>query len=227
MKVAILGTGMVGQTLAAKLSEMHHEVIIGTRNVAETMAKTAPGPFGNPPFKVWKEQHPATPVVPYAQAAAQGEMVLNATSGGASLDALRLAGEANLSGKILVDIANPLDFSKGMPPSLSVCNTNSLAEQIQRAFPTVKVVKALNTVNALVMVNPNAVAGGDHHLLICGNDASAKTSVTEFLKTNFGWKNIIDLGDITAARGTEMILPVWVRLMGALKTPMFNFKIVQ
>jgi predicted dinucleotide-binding enzyme len=227
MKVAILGTGMVGQTIAAKLVELRHDVVIGTRNVAETLAKTTPGPFGNPPFKAWKEQHPAIPLLSYSEAAARGEIVLNATSGGASLDALRLAGEANLGGKILVDIANPLDFSKGMPPSLSVCNTDSLAEQIQRAFPKTKVVKALNTVNALVMVNPNAVANGDHHLLICGNDALAKSAVIEFLKSNFGWKHIIDVGDITAARGTEMVLPLWVSLMGALKTPMFNFKIVQ
>lgn len=227
MKVAILGTGMVGQTLAGKLADLHHEVLIGTRNVAETMAKTAPGPFGNPPFKAWREQHPAIPLVTYAEAAARGEIVFNATSGGASIEALRLAGEANLGGKILVDIANPLDFSKGMPPSLTVCNTDSLAEQIQRAFPKAKVVKALNTVNALVMVNPNAVAGGDHHLPICGDDTQAKATVTDFLKTNFGWKHIIDLGDITAARGSEMMLPVWIRLMGTLKTPMFNFKIVQ
>ncbi len=227
MKIAVLGTGMVGQTLAAKLEERRHEVIIGTRNASETLAKTAPGPFGNPPFKTWKAQHPAIPLVSYAEAAALGEIVLNATSGGASLEALRLAGEANLGGKVLVDIANPLDFSKGMPPSLSVCNTDSLAEQIQRAFPKARVVKALNTVSALVMVNPNAVAGGDHHLPICGNDASAKSAVTEFLKSNFGWKHIIDLGDITAARGTEMMLPIWIRLMGELKTPMFNFKIVQ
>ncbi len=227
MKVAILGTGMVGQALAAKLEELRHEVIIGTRNMAATLAKTTPGPFGNPPFKAWKEQHPAISLLTYAEAAALGEIVLNATSGGASLEALRLAGESNLGAKVLVDIANPLDFSKGMPPSLSVCNTDSLAEQIQRAFPKAKVVKALNTVNALVMVNPNAVAGGDHHLPICGNDASAKATVTEFLETNFGWKHIIDLGDITAARGTEMMLPVWIRLMGVLKTPMFNFKIVQ
>lgn len=227
MKVAILGTGMVGQALAAKLAELGHDVVIGTRNVSETLAKTAPGPFGNPPFKAWKEKFPAIPLVTFAEAAARGEIILNATSGGTSVAALRLAGEANLAGKVLVDIANPLDFSKGMPPSLSVCNTDSLAEQIQRAFPAVKVVKALNTVNALVMVNPAAVGGGDHFLPVCGNDAAAKVMVTEFLKSNFGWKHIVDLGDITGARATEMVLPIWIRLMGTLKTPMFNFKIVQ
>lgn len=227
MKIAILGTGMVGQALAAKLAETGHEVVIGTRNVAETMAKSAPGPFGNPPFKVWKEQYPAIPVVTYAEAASRSEMIINATSGSGSIPALQAAGEKNLDGKVVVDIANPLDFSRGMPPSLTVCNTDSLAEQIQRAFPKARIVKALNTVNALVMVNPNSVGNGDHHLPLCGNDAAAKATVTEFLRKNFGWKHIIDVGDITAARGTEMMLPIWVRLMGTLKTPMFNFKIVQ
>jgi predicted dinucleotide-binding enzyme len=227
MKIAVLGTGMVGQSLAAKLSEGGHDVVVGTRSVAETLAKTAPGQFGTPPFRTWKQQHQSVPLMTYAEAAARSEIVFNATSGGASLAALQAAREENLSGKVIVDIANPLDFSKGMPPSLTVCNTDSLAEQIQRAFPKAKVVKALNTVNALVMVNPNSVGNGDHHLPICGNDAPAKATVTEFLRANFGWKHVIDVGDITAARGTEMMLPIWVRLMGTLKTPMFNFKIVQ
>lgn len=227
MKIAILGTGTVGQTLAARLNQSGHSVMIGTRNVSETMAKSTPGAYGTPPLKVWKEQNPGVSVGTFAEAAAFGEIVLNATSGGSSIWAIRLAGESNLKGKILVDIANPLDFSKGMPPSLSVCNTDSLAEQIQRTFPSAKVVKALNTVNALVMVNPKSVGGGDHHLPICGNDADAKARVTELLNSWFGWINVVDLGDITAARASEMMLPIWIRLMGALKTPMFNFKIVQ
>jgi len=227
MKVAILGTGMVGQALAAKLSEVGQDVMIGTRNAEETMSRTAPGMFGNPPFRVWKEQHPPVSLGTYSQAAVHGEVVLNATSGSASLDALRLAGEANLNGKILIDISNPLDFSKGMPPSLTVCNTDSLAEQIQRALPQVRVVKTLNTVNAMVMVNPQLVAGGDHHLFISGNDAGAKAKVVELLKSWFGWQHIIDLGDIKTARGSEMVLPLWISLMGALKTPMFNFKVTQ
>jgi predicted dinucleotide-binding enzyme len=227
MKVAILGTGMVGQTLAGKLSEVGQDVMIGTRNAEETMSRTALGMFGNPPFRVWKEQHPSVSLGTLSQAAAYGEIVLNATSGAASLEALSLAGEPNLNGKILIDISNPLDFSRGMPPSLTVCNTDSLAEQIQRAHPRAKVVKALNTVNAMVMVSPQLVAGGDHHLFISGNDAGAKAKVVELLKSWFGWKHIIDLGDITTARGSEMVLPLWISLMGALKTPMFNFKVTQ
>jgi predicted dinucleotide-binding enzyme len=124
-----------------------------------------------------------------------------------------------------LDVANALDFSHGMPPSLLVANTDSLGEQIQRAFPDAKVVKALNTMTAAVMVNPDAVANGDHHVFICGNDADAKAQATELLD-RFGWRNMIDLGDITAARATEMILPIWLRVMGALRTPMFNFKVV-
>lgn len=227
MKVAILGTGMVGQALAGKLSEVGQDVMIGTRNAEETMSRTATGMFGNPPFSAWKGQHPSVSLGTYSQAAAHGEIVLNATSGSASLEALRLAGETNLNGKILIDISNPLDFSRGMPPSLTVCNTDSLAEQIQRALPQTKVVKALNTVNAMVMVNPQMVAGGDHHLFISGNDAGAKAKVVELLKSWFGWQHIIDLGDITSARGSEMVLPIWISLMGTLKTPMFNFKVVQ
>ncbi len=152
--------------------------------------------------------------------------MFNATNGMGSLEALKLAGESNLNGKILVDISNPLDFSKGMPPSLSVCNTDSLGEQIQRAFPAVKVVKTLNTVTASLMVNPRQLADGDHHVFVSGNDAGAKAQVTDLLKTWFGWKHVIDLGDITTARGTEMYLPLWLRLWGALGTGMLNIKVV-
>ena len=154
-------------------------------------------------------------------------MVFNATAGGASLDALRMAGAANLAGKVLVDVANPLDFSKGMPPSLTVCNTDSLGERIQAAFPDARVVKTLNTVNTTVMVDPQGVAGGDHHLFVCGNDANAKASVTTLLRDEFGWTHIIDLGDITAARGTEMYLAIWIRLMGTLGTPRFNIRVMR
>ncbi len=132
----------------------------------------------------------------------------------------------NLVGKILVDISNPLDFSKGMPPFLSVCNTDSLGEQIQRAFPGARVVKTLNSVNSGVMVNPSLVPG-DHDMFISGNDAAAKGKVAEILKEWFGWKSVIDLGDITGARSQEMILPLWLRLMGIYKTPNFNFKVVK
>jgi hypothetical protein len=204
MKVGILGTGVVG-----------HDVKMGSRAagnekaedwVEATGARASQGTFGD--------------------AAAFGAIVFNCTSGMASLDALRQAGAKNLDGKVLIDVANPLDFSKGVPPSLSVCNTDSLGEQIQREFPGVRVVKALNTMNTSVMVNPSLVPG-ESDVFIAGNDAAAKAQVKEILTKWFGWPSVIDLGDITAARGTEMLLPIWLRLWGTLKTPNFNFHIAR
>jgi predicted dinucleotide-binding enzyme len=226
MKIGVLGTGTVGLTIGAKLASLGHEVALGTRDVAGLLARTQPAMGQSEPFAAWHRQHPHITVGTFADAAAHGEVVFNCTAGGGSLDALRLAGDANLDGKILVDVANALDFSRGMPPTLSVANTDSLGEQIQRAYPRVRVVKALNTVTAAVMVDPGQVAGGDHHVFVCGNDAGAKAQVVEWLRTWFGWREVIDLGDITAARGTEMYLPLWLRLMGALGTPLFNVKIV-
>ena len=151
---------------------------------------------------------------------------LDATNGAGSLEALRAAREANLDGKVLIDIANPLDLSKGMPLSLFVSNTDSLGELIQREFPGAKVVKALNTMNAFVMADPSLVAGGEHTVFLCGNDEVAKTQVTEILRS-FGWRDVIDLGDITSARGTESYLPLWLRVWGALEIPMFNIKVMR
>jgi hypothetical protein len=226
MNIGILGTGMVGQTLAARLIELGHSVVIGTRDPAKTLANTQPDGMGNPPFSAWHKQNPQVNLATFAQAATHGEIILNATSGSASLEALKLAGAGNLSGKTLIDISNPLDFSKGMPPSLFVSNTDSLGEQIQRAFPEVKVVKALNTTNANLMVQPRLLADGDHTMFVCGDEAGAKAQVVELLKS-FGWRDVIDLGDLSNARGMEMLLPIWVRLFGALQTPLFNFKIAR
>ena len=148
-------------------------------------------------------------------------------NGGATMEALKSAKETNLNVKVLIDIANPLDFSHGTPPTLLVCNTDSLGEQIQRAFPLARVVKTLNTISASVMVNPRQLAGGEHHMFVCGNDAGAKTQVSKILQDWFGWKYVLDLGDISAARGMEMYLPLWLRLMGALGSPMINVKVVK
>jgi 8-hydroxy-5-deazaflavin:NADPH oxidoreductase len=142
------------------------------------------------------------------------------------LEALEMAGEDNLKGKILIDVSNPLDFSRGMPPTLWVSNTDSLGERIQRRFPEAKVVKTLHTMNAYVMVDPAQLAGADHTVFVSGDDAEAKAEVGELLRS-FGWTDIIDLGDITSARGTEMLMPIWLRLFGALQKPVFNFKIVR
>jgi predicted dinucleotide-binding enzyme len=226
MKIGILGTGMVGQAIGGRLAQLGHDVMIGTRDVAETLARTAPDGMGNPPFSVWLKQNPKVKLGTFAQAAAHGELIVNATNGFAAIDILKSAGEANLNGKTLIDISNPLDFSRGMPPTLFVKDSDSLAEQIQRAVPGVNVVKALNTMTASVMINPGQLAGGDHTVFMSGNDAGAKAQVADLLKS-FGWRDIIDVGDITTARGTEMLLPIWIRLMGALQTPLFNFKIVK
>ncbi len=228
MNIGVLGTGMVGQSIAGKLAELGHRVTIGTRNVAATAGETKPNAMGMPPFSAWHKQHQSVTLGSFAEAASFGELLFNCTNGSGSLDALKQADEKNLSGKVLIDISNPLDFSKGMPPSLIVSNTDSLGEQIQRTFPRLKIVKALNTVTALVMINPAVVNGGDHTLFVCGNDAEAKKQAVGLLAT-FGWKpeTIIDFGDITNARATEGILPIWVRLYGVFKSPMFQFKIVR
>ncbi|MCC6613209.1 MAG: NAD(P)-binding domain-containing protein [Anaerolineae bacterium] len=226
MKIAVFGTGVVGRTIAAKLASAGHEVMIGTRDPAQTLARTESDYMGNPPFPVWHEQNPLIKLTTFAEAAAASEIVFNCTSGAATLDALKLADEANLNGKVLVDIANPLDASRGMPPVLAVSNTDSLAEQIQRAFPQVKVVKTLNTMTAQVMVNPRLLSE-ESAVFVSGNDAEAKAQVADLLKRDFGWPSVIDLGDITSARGAEMLLPIWLRLMGALQTPLFNFKIAR
>ena len=215
MKIGVLGTGMVGKAISTKLVQLGHTVKMGSRTANNEKAAE------------WvKASGPNASQRTFADAATFGELVFNCTSGMASLEALKLAGAGSLGSKILIDIANALDFSKGMPPTLSVCNTDSLAEQIQRTYPAVKVVKTLNTVNCNVMVNPSLVPGS-HDIFVSGNDAAAKTKVTEILKTWFGWKSVIDLGDITSARGVEMMMPIWIRLMGVMQTPNFNYKIVR
>ena len=226
MRYGILGTGVVGKTIAARLNGMGHEVIVGTRDPEETTSRAEPDAYGNPPFSVWQEEHPEVKLATFSEASASGEIIINATSGTVSLEVLELAGETNLNGKILIDVANPLDFSQGMPPTLSVSNTDSLGEQIQRRFPEAKVVKTLHTMNAYLMVDPAQLAETDRTVFVSGDDAEAKATVTELLQS-FGWTDIIDLGDITTARGTEMLLPIWVRLFGALQKPIFNFKIVR
>lgn len=226
MKIGILGTGTVGQSYAHKLASLGHAVMIGTRDVAETMARDKPDNFGNPPFRVWREQHPSIEVGSFAEAARHGELVFDVLAGAAVLPVLRELGD-ELAGKTLVDVSNALDFSKGFPPTLSVCNTDSLAEQIQRELPRTKVVKALNTVTAAVMIDPASVGGGDHTAFVSGNDADAKAQVVASLREWFGWQDVVDLGDITSARGSEMLLPIWLRLMKSLGTPMFGFKVVR
>ena len=227
MQIGIFGTGIVGQTIAAALAAKGHSVMIGTRDPAATLSRDSGNAFNKTPFRDWQKANPTVKLGTFADAARFGETIINATSGEGALPALQAAGADVLGTKVVLDIANPLDFSRGMPPTLSVCNTDSLGEQLQRAFPKVRIVKTLNTTNAMVMVNPAAVAGGDHSMFVCCNEADAKASVKKWLGEWFGWRDVIDLGDITTARGTEMLLPIWLRLWGALGNPMFNFKIAR
>jgi predicted dinucleotide-binding enzyme len=226
MKIGVLGTGVVGQTIAKKLNQLNHEVMVGTRDVKNLLAKTGPDRFGRPAFSEWHKKNSNVKLGTFSEAATFAELIVNATNGMGTMSALESAGKENLVGKIILDVSNPLDFSKGMPPTLFVSNTDSLAEQIQRTYPEAKVVKSLNTMNAYVMVNPS-VLSGDHIVFLSGNDAGAKDEVNKLLMS-FGWrdKNIFDLGDIASARGAEQILPIWIRIMSTLQTGQFNFNIV-
>lgn len=226
MRIAIVGTGMVGRALAGRLDELGHEVVVGTRDPESTLARTEPDRMGNPPFAVWAADHPRVGLVAFGEVAEDADLVVNATTGTASLGALAAVGSAHLAGKVLLDLANPLDFSRGFPPTLTIKDTDSLGEVLQRSFPATRVVKSLNTMNASVMVNPQAVGDGATSVFMCGNDESAKALVASLL-TELGWSDIIDLGDISAARGTELLMPVWLRLMGAFGTPVFNFQVVR
>jgi 8-hydroxy-5-deazaflavin:NADPH oxidoreductase len=227
MRIAVLGTGMVGQAVAGKLAALGNEVVVGTRDPEATLARTEPDYLGNPPFKVWREAHPEVGLGTTAEATAGAELIVNATNGAGSIAMLESAREDNLAGKVLVDIANPLDVSQGMPPSLFVCNTDSLGEQIQRRFAQARVVKALNTMNCEVMVDPAKVPG-EHDVFLCGEDADAKRQVTEVLES-FGWPTarIRDLGGISSARGCEMYVAFWVRLWGAPGTGHFNIAVAR
>lgn len=216
MKIGILGTGIVGETLGTALTARGHDVKMGSRTATNEKAAAWAAKAG---------AHASHGT--FADAGAFGELVLNCTSGGGAVEAATAAGASNLAGKILIDVTNPLDFSKGMPPSLFFRGDDSIGEQVQKALPGAHVVKALNTISASVMIDPARVAGGEHDLFLAGNDAAAKAKVQELLGSWFGWKHFIDLGDITAARGTEAYLALWVRLFGAQKQPNFSIKVVK
>ena len=227
MKIAVFGTGAVGRALAGRLGEAGHDVVVGTRDPSSTLARTEPDGMGTPPFYDWQAEHRSIPLRVYADAAAGADVVVNATSGDGSLTALDVAGTANLTDKVILDVANPLDFSAGFPPSLSVANTDSLAEQIQRAFGSARVVKSLNTMNVSVMVQPSRIPD-DHHVFVAGDDDPAKDTVKNLLQ-DMGWRDeqVIDLGGLRAARGMEMYLPLWLSLLQTLGTAEFNIKLVR
>ncbi len=204
---------MVGETLGTKFAQLGHQVKMGSRTANNESAA-----------KWVKLTGPSTSLGTFGDAAAFGEMVFICLKGAVFLEVARTIEAQALAGKVLVDVSNPLDFSHGMPASLSICNTNSLGEEVQKAVPPAKVVKTLNIVNCEVMVDPGK--GGNPTMLVCGNDAEAKNKVAALLKS-MGWRDIIDLGDITKSRGTEMLLPLWLNLLGLFGNPHFGFKVVR
>ncbi len=214
-KIAVLGTGNVGNVIGSKLIQLGHEVMMGSRTATNEKASNWAKSSGA------KACHGT-----FTDAAKFGEIIFNCVSGIGTMDALKQAGVENLKGKIIIDLANTLDFSKGMPPTLTIVNNDSLGETIQRTYPDAKVVKTLNTMNCNLMMDPSLVPG-DHNIFVCGNDADAKAKVNALLNT-IGWKtsNIIDLGDISNSRGTEQLLPIWIRLYGKFGHPNFNFNVV-
>ena len=209
MKIAILGTGAVGPALAKALSAAGHQVTIGTRDPEETRQR---------------EQWAGIDLPLVADCDLDAEVLINATNGRGSLPALQAVGEA-LDGKVVIDTSNPLDFSQGFPPSLFVSNTDSLAEQLQRELPQARLVKMFNTMANQVMINPRGL-GSDSTIFVAGNDAAARQTAAS-VAADLGWTDVFDLGDLTAARGLEMFLPLWVRILGQLGRPEFNIKLVR
>lgn len=226
MKIAVLGTGMVGRILAVRLADLGHDVVIGTRDPQATLARSQPDDMGTPPYSQWQSEHPEVRLLALPDAGGHAEVVLNATHGAVSLAALDLVGADNLAGKVLLDLALPLDFSEGMPPTLTVANTDSLGEQIQRALPDAKVVKALTTVFCEVMVDPSRIPG-EHSIFVAGNEDDAKKTVEGILE-QLGWpaRSILDLGDITGARAVEMYSRLFFTLAGKFGSFELNINVI-
>ena len=220
MKIGVIGSGIVAQTLGAKLIELGHDVAIGTRDPAKLAEKkNMAGSLHD-----WLGQVKTGKVLSFKEAAAHGELLINATHGQISVEALQMADAGRVGPKVLVDVSNELDFGKGMPPAVLSSQERCLAERIQSAFPNLRVVKSLNTMNAAVMVSPRTLKDGDHTVFVSGNDREAKATVSDLLKS-FGWIDIVDLGPLSASRGPEMYLAMWVRLWGALQSGHINIKV--
>jgi 8-hydroxy-5-deazaflavin:NADPH oxidoreductase len=224
MRIAVLGTGTVGRALAGRLAAVGHDAVVGTRDPAATLARREPDARGTPPYRQWQEQHPAVRLVSLADAGAHAELLVNATNGEVSVDALTAAGVADRAGLVVLDVANPLVITGG-ELTLSVANTDSLAERLQRAFPSARVVKSLNTMTASVMVDP-ALVPGEHVVFVAGDDPAARTTVTDLLgEIGWGPGRVVDLGGLAAARGMEMFVVLWWSITKALGTYELNVAI--
>ena len=216
INIGVLGTGMVGKAIATKLIQLGYRVMMGSRTSTNEKALA------------WVNEHGSLAQAgTFADTAAFGELIFNCTKGEITLDVFKSISKELMDGKTIIDLSNALDYSHGMPPVLNAtyCNTYSLGEAIQELLPQANVVKSLNIITADGMVNPQK-CGQDLTMFMSGNSAEAKAEVEELL-LQFGWQDIIDLGDITSARGTEMMLPVWLRIYGQLKSPYFGFKIAR
>jgi len=209
MQIAILGTSAVGPALGKAFTAAGHDVTIGTRDPVQTRAR---------------EQWAGVDLPLAAYRDLEADVFINATSGIGSLAALEAAGDA-LNGKVVIDTSNPLDHSQGFPPSLFVSNTDSLAEQLQRALPKVRLVKMFNTMANEVMVNPRGLTE-DSTIFVAGNDPDSRQTAAA-LAADLGWADVFDLGDLTGARALEMFIPLWVRMYVQLGRPNFNIKVVR
>ena len=226
MEIAVLGTGGVGRTLAGALAARGHDVVLGSRDPAAALANADAHPRTGDTLTSWHEANPTVRIVTLAEAGAHGEILLNATPGAVSVEALGAAGAADFDGTIVLDVANPLGWSE-TGPTLTVAVTDSLGETLQRTYPGARIVKALNTVTAAVMVDPGSLGDGEHTLPICGDDAEAKRRVAALLAGWFGWRDVLDVGDITAARATEAYLLYWIKLREVAGTNLVSTKVVR
>jgi predicted dinucleotide-binding enzyme len=214
----------VGQALAARFVDLGHEVTIGSRDPDAALARTEPDGMGNPPLRTWSAANPAVRIATFADAARGADLLVNATAGQHSVAAIGTIADDDRAGAVLLDVANLLDFSAGFPPHVAVDDQQSLGEQIAQAFPTLRVVKSLCTMNAAIMVQPHLVAGGEHTAFVSGDDPAAKELIAGLLAA-IGHRDVVDLGGLATARGQELLLPMWLRLMAALGTPLFQWKV--
>ncbi|MDJ0821287.1 MAG: NAD(P)-binding domain-containing protein [Paracoccaceae bacterium] len=216
MKYAVLGTGMVGHTLATKLVSLGHEVRMGARSADNEKAVA------------WADANGAKARQGrFAEVAAWADRVIFAVNGGNIVAVAEAVGNDAVAGKTVIDVTNPLDMSGGLPPTLipELSNTTSAGEALQAQLPDAKVVKTLNTMNHLIMVDPARVPG-EHDVFLCGEDDAAKQDVVAML-AEFGWTDPVDLGPLAAARGTEGLMPFWLRMWGAVGNADFNYRIVR
>jgi predicted dinucleotide-binding enzyme len=204
MKIGIIGSGMVGRAFALRLSALGHDVVVGTRDVQATLKRTEPDNKGIPAWQFWAAEHPEIRLVPFPEAGRISEVIINATEGNNSLNALSQVSKDNLDGKIILDLALPLSYSPDRPPHLTYANDDSLGERLQREFPGSHIVKTFNTMTHTIMLDP-ALLPAPHTVFISGESDTAKSTITQLLE-QFGWprEDIMDLGGIISSRGTEM-----------------------